>query len=110
MSSQHATDLSAIVALGFPEYIARHALRAVKGDRAAAMALIRKMSDSNTPLASNFKAELSWRGEGDDDWINYIPTTSLPSMAQNRALWKSPVYVSVNALIPKVIFLVCAPV
>lgn len=92
-----ATDLDAIIALGYPEYLARHALKTVRGDRAAAIQLVRRMNDSMTASSQIKKADSSWRGEGDDDWINYIPTTSLPSMAQNRALWKSPIYVSVNS-------------
>lgn len=37
----------------------------------------------------------AWRGEADDDWINYVKSDNLPKNTENRALWKSPVYCSV---------------
>jgi hypothetical protein len=93
-----ATDLDILVKAGFPLYLSRHALKVTRGDRAAAAKLLGKMNDLMTPESQIDAKSIAWRSEADDDWISYVPTSHLPTGAQSRGLWKSPVYCSVNGM------------
>ena len=91
-----ATDLGILVNKGFPEYLVRYALKVTHGDRHAASQLLVKLRDYVLPENQVGAEARTWRGESEDDWINYIPLSNLPSLAQSRGLWKSPIYASIT--------------
>ena len=89
-----ATDVDSLVKLGYREDLVRIALKNAQGDRDEAVRLLRKQGEPDP-------ADSTWRGEGDDDWINYLVTTSLPKDAESRAMLKSPIYIRVGSYFKK---------
>lgn len=85
-----ATDLDAIIGMGFDEEQARRALHATKGDRASAIQIL-----MGTVKATDKDAH-AWRDEAEDDFIAGVDGKQLPSNATMRALWKSPLYCRVS--------------
>lgn len=90
-----STDVQRFVKLGYPEYLARSALRTTRGNADLALTLLKKSNYAILHEQINAK-EAVWFGEQDDDWINYIPTESISMYAENRGLFKSPIYLRVG--------------
>jgi len=85
-----ATDVDALVSMGFEIEQAKCALHATKGDRASAVQILMgnvKATDKNAS---------AWREEVEDDFIAGLSGKPLPSNAAMRALWKSPLYCRIS--------------
>ena len=80
-----ATDLGYLIQRGFDENEARLALAQAHGNVDNAVKI----------LITNSQIDDAWSSETGDDWKNNINTSNLPRTAANRALWKSPFYLSV---------------
>jgi hypothetical protein len=85
-----ATDLDHLIELGYTEQESLWALKTTKGDKAAAVTLLKHMMLD----PDSAKKKLSWYGEAEDDWVNYIETVNNAS-EEIRGLFKCPVYIRV---------------
>ena len=83
------TDIDILVKLGYSRNVAKNALAEAKGDRSAALDIIRLGDVKQSNEWKNYKS--------DHDWRNKIGTEDLPKDSQMRALWKSPVTAHVNS-------------
>mmetsp|Transcript_35547 Transcript_35547/g.36226 ORF Transcript_35547/g.36226 Transcript_35547/m.36226 type:complete len:504 (+) Transcript_35547:302-1813(+) len=82
-----ATDLAILVKKGYSEKEARLALETAQGDLKQAALILRDGSNRDT----------SWLQNTANEWVDNVPQTSLPTNAESRALWKSPIYVRVGS-------------
>ena len=85
------SDLDHFVSLGFNEDQAREALQTTNGHREAAYHIL--VEGKKTKKEK--KKDHAWRNEMEDDWIDGVGV--LPVIAENRALHKSPIYLSITA-------------
>ena len=89
MKTAIVTDLDYMVGLGHSEKDVREALKITKGNRNAALYILVKGST---------KSDLAWRNDNPDDWVHGVDT--LPNIAENRALYISPVYIYAESYYP----------
>ena len=89
MKNTIVTDLDYMVGLGHSEKDVREALKITKGNRNAALYILVKGST---------KSDLAWRNDNPDDWVHGVDT--LPNIAENRALYISPVYIYAESYYP----------
>lgn len=82
------TDLDHLVSLGFDRNEVQLAMTATRGDKAAALLILKKGRVAGD--------ESSWRGDLKDDFTSGVNTNALPNSAVNRALWKTPIYIRVG--------------
>ena len=82
-----ATDLDILVGMGFARDAAATALQTTRGDRAAALHILRRGGSTH---------DASWRNELKDDFVSGMSTKPLPNSVENRALWKTPFYMRVG--------------
>ena len=87
MKSSSATDLDILVRKGYSESNARDALKISGGNLQQALLILRDGDRRDT----------SWMKETLDQWVDNVPSSALPTSAESRALWKSPVYVRVGS-------------
>jgi hypothetical protein len=81
-----ATDVEYLANLGFDRGAVNRAMSATRGDRKAALVILRGGGGDAG----------AWRGELKDDFTSGLGAASLPIIAENRAVWKTPYYVRVG--------------
>ena len=81
-----ATDVDYLVNLGFDRGAVSRAMAATRGDRKAALVILRGGGGDAG----------AWRGELKDDFTSGLGAAALPIIAENRAVWKTPYYIRVG--------------
>ena len=83
-----ATDVEYIIGLGHSRDVVIAAMTTTRGDKAAALDILRRGGAA--------PSDSSWRSELKDDFTSGLTAVPLPNSVENRALWKSPLYVRVG--------------
>lgn len=83
-----ATDFDILVGRGFEPAQVRKALSLSQGDLKKAMLVLSKNLEPSEAAG--------WSTNTDADWVNHVSNNN-PVRAENRALWKSPIYVRVGS-------------
>ena len=83
-----ATDFDILVGRGFEPEQVRKALSLSQGDLKKAMLVLSKNLEPSEATG--------WTTNTDADWVNHVSNNN-PVRAENRALWKSPIYVRVGS-------------
>ena len=83
-----ATDVDYIIGLGYNRDVVIAAMTTTRGDKAAALDILRRGGAA--------PSDSSWRSELKDDFTSGLHAVPLPNSVENRALWKSPLYVRVG--------------
>lgn len=87
------TDLDFFVGLGHSEKAVRDALLLARGDRNTALFYLARAG------ATGDRGQLAWRKVSPEDWVDGA-TKAVSTIAENRALHQSPVYIFVQDYYP----------